>query len=960
MLSSVACTEQDLVQRMLHTLMSDCRCICCRIKRLHVYAQSGEVVYDDVMAKEMGDNNRNYAPRTETVQNTMKDPREGGPAPNQPNYEGTKFASQAQTVLYADEARDAIYDVSTSIPKAIDMTEHMDIVNFLSRPLKLSTITWNTATSVGSDLLSGIQVYETYLSNAIIANKIANFAFLRATMKIKIVINSTPFNYGAARLVWQPGARAGSTNPLRVPLAASSTNLMSLSQLPGVWIYPQNNQGVTMTLPYTNPYTWIDMRGATHNWWRARDMGQLNLIVYNALASANGTTPSVSVTVYGWLENVELSAPSNTLFNQSGDILIKQSRNRIAPSSSDAQPPPRPRVNTPAASAAPAPPARRVAWSDQIESASSKIETLNDVPILGDYAKIVSNVGKGVSKVAKALGFSDPTSIEDVHPLKVQNAPVFASPDISYPYQPLAVDYKNETSIDPAICGLKTEDELSIRAFTSKESYLTTFTFDQTTAAETVLSTFNVTPDLKVFDPIPGTGYNGRFLHTPLSLVSSFFDYWRGSIKLRFVVVASPFHKARLKIQHEPAPNNVNYYAGTGFEQTLQTAILDVGVDQDYTMTIPYQNFAAWLRCRDIMTRSQDFVVSSSAPAGNSAYNASRNNGQVYVRLLNTLSSPAAASTVSVNVFVSAGDDFEVASPSEMPRSIDNLYPSLWVLQSADYVTLANKQSTVVGESKTEELAIPPSIRAPTHLYHEYMGERVGNLRQLLRRKVKYLTIATPVASAGGPTYISIGINGEPLMTGVNPNGQLLVRNLAGTANIPFNPARLSPLTILRSCFLGWRGSVNWLITDDARTLGSLVAHKEFAVGTTNVRPLNTFSQITLPTSSSNVQIALAAGSIPYRTAALTSGGAFEPRETGAPLALTIPFYARAKMLPCDDTIISAATTGERPSRITITGYLQPSTYAQISTYVSAGIDYNLFYFQYVPIIYEVLYADPA
>lgn len=901
----------------------------------------------EVRTQELGSNNFNAGvQRTETPQQALAPPRENGSGGATPNYIGNKFASQAQTVLYTDEARDAIYDVSSKIPKAIDSVIAMDVAHFLSRPRKITSVTWNGATALGTDLLSALAPYDNFLSGSRISPKVDNFAFIRGTMKVKIVINSTPFNYGALRLVWQPNARAGTGITMRVPLTANSANFVPLSQLPGAWLYPQNNQGITMTLPYTNPYTWIDIRGSTFNYWRPRDMGLLNLVVYNQLQSANGATPSVTIAIYSWMENVELSAPSTTIYNQSGDRVLKRQPNfgkRFVP-----------RAN----SVAPAP--REYTVSDQIQSASEAISTMEDVPIFGDFAKVASQIGKGVAKVGKALGFSDPTSISDVPPIKMQNAPVFASPDISYPYQPLAIDYKNEVTIDPAICGIKTEDELHIRDFASKESYLTTITIDQTTTAEQVLATFNVTPNLRVYDNVAGTGYSARHIHTPLSLSASLFDYWRGSIKLRFVVVASPYHKARIKLQHEPAPNNVNYYASTGFEETLQTAILDVGVDQDYTMTIPYENYAAWLRCGDIDDASSLFGVQSTTLTGNNAYSPSYSNGQVYLRLLTTLSGPTATSTVYINVFVSGGDDFELASPAELSTYTVGNARSLWVRQSSDKLTIVNKESTMVGEYKTEEASIPSSISVPDMLYHTYMGEKVENFRQLLRRKVKYATLTMPTAPAGMPSLVQFAIPSVPLFPGYNPNGYHLARNIAASANIPFSFGNITPFALLKACFLGWRGSMNWLITDDFRTINGLVANKYWSLLTPT--PLATFSQITAPTAAGRIASSIATNTFETYTAPpiLTSGGAYEPRETGAPLAITLPYYALAKMLPGDDSVVARDGVARRPTDILVSGTVNAGLPSQISAYSSIGIDFNVFYFQYVPILYNVDVVNPV
>nr|QKK82957.1 hypothetical protein [Pittosporum tobira picorna-like virus] len=139
---------------------------------------------------------------------------------------------------------------------------------------------------------------------------------------------------------------------------------------------------------------------------------------------------------------------------------------------------------------------------------------------------------------------------------------------------------------------------------------------------------------------------------TPLALVSSCFAYWRGSIDLRFDIIASQFHTGAICVSYVPAFNEI---AGQDPKITLNQArgcmhaVFSLQEKDRFIFRIPYVADAPfWPRRHSGNAVSED----ASAP------------GRVFIHIINPLiPMEAVAEKVYINVYMAAGPDFEVAVP---------------------------------------------------------------------------------------------------------------------------------------------------------------------------------------------------------------------------------------------------------------------------------------------------------
>lgn len=408
---------------------------------------------------------------------------------------------------------------------------------------------------------------------------------------------------------------------------------------------------------------------------------------------------------------------------------------------------------------------------------------LSQVPIIGPFAR-ATEIGAGaISRVAKFFGFTNVPVISDVQPFKDLPFGGFASSELSAPTPKLALDPKNELTLDSRTVGLDGVDELSLKAFVGRESYLGSFDWDQTNAPGETLFTCFVQPST-LFRRRGSTIWP-----TPLSHVCQLYSHWSGSIVFRFKIAASKYHRGRIKIQFEPQflspsddpPNDV----------TNITRIYDIAADDDIEVIIPWMQNQAYqpnsIPSATPEDSEQSFTAGVMAPVPSSI---THPNGFFTISVANELTSSSANSPVSIAAFVKAGDDFELLGP----RTPTSNYT--WLIQSAECATnpLIGTVEDMMGDTEVDI--------GDTNLV--YGGETAVSLRQLLHRHCFVNSVSRDMDSDGA----LVGrIPGWPL----SPSYTSSTKNVNSDFNANlYNYAANTFVSWLSPCFAGRRGSIYW------------------------------------------------------------------------------------------------------------------------------------------------------
>lgn len=649
------------------------------------------------------------------------------------------------------------------------MMDAVSLAKFLSRPVKIQTYTWAESDAVGNAV--SFAPWHLFFNDTRIKYKLNNWAFIKCNLKLKIMLNASPFYYGAAMLSWRPLTTfKGDT----IIDDGASLKFIPLSQRPKVMIYPQSNEGAEMTLPFVWPAQFLRCSLASD----FTEMGSLTLSLITQLQSATGVTGAgITIQVYAWAEDVVLGGPTIGLSMQDDEYATGP-------------------ISRPASAIA------------------ALTGRLGDIPIIGKFATATSIGAGAVSSIAKLFGYTDVPQIDNHSPVVPKPYPAMASADIGHPIEKLTIDSKNELTVDKSSIGIEQIDELVVSNMVQRESFLTSFSWTTAGAADALLWNTAIAPQA-FYDCASAT--NWVQYQTPLSWMGTMFQYWRGDIILRFRVVCSQYHKGRLRISFDP-----DGYSGTNItndaasSSVVMTEIVDICKDTDVEMRIPYQQFCAW--CKTRAASSNTFAAKMHGTSALFAHTRGSTNGTVTVRIMNQLSAPVASSTIQVLVFVRGAENLEYAAPS---------------LDGADRMTsltLQDAETPVNKGEPSQEIVVSGKILTPVdHLYLTYMGEQIRSLRSVLRRKTLALSAVPAQAGTEALAYTIQSLYRLPPTFGYDTNGLDTAKGVVTTGTTyNFNWAQNTFIQYVSQAFLGYRGAVNWnILAAGTRALPSVRSYRD-------------------------------------------------------------------------------------------------------------------------------------
>jgi len=635
-------------------------------------------------------------------------------------------------------------DVTTSYDQTRTEQDTYDVSlqNFFSRPIKIFETGWG----VGTSLYASIDPWSLYFNNVRVVNRISNYKLLRCKLHIKIVLNGNGFFYGRALAAYMP---LFNRNFLNTNRAVMPVDLIQISQLPHVFLNPTQSAGGELVLPFFYYYNNLNIPSA--NWV---NMGQLFLRSITNLKHANAATDTVTVSVFAWAEDVELSGLTSiepfTLAPQSGEIDEAKDGKLSKPASALAK----------------------------------SMGMLTGIPTLGPYAMATQKALSTVAAVSKCFGYARPGVITEPHFSVVKPCANICSTDTPDLSAKLAVDSKQELTIDPKISGLQeSTDSLAIKSIAQRESYLTKFVWSTSAPGESVLWNTTVSPVLWAENVV---GAITEFHLPPMAVAALPFKYWTGSIRFRFQVVASAFHKGRIKIAFDP-----DYFLSNEYNVNY-IHIFDIAECSDFTVSIANMQDRTLLKHAlpgtDLVTNQYSTTLFTSPAIGN---------GRLAVFVVNELTTPNSTvnNDVEVNVFVSAGDDFEVFVP-------DNYFQRFVFKPQSG--SMADKIDAEEMDRPTQSsdiiIGVKPTYNLNANLV--YTGESIVSFRELLHRYSIHHT------HGGAYGNLQVGFVVTPMFPFYRGNVPNAIHStLAANA---YNYCNTMLIHWVVSCFSGWRGSIRW------------------------------------------------------------------------------------------------------------------------------------------------------
>lgn len=534
---------------------------------------------------------------------------------------------------------------SDSACYSMDSQTALPMSGFLERPVLIDSYTWTEGTTFNST----VNPWHAYFNNAIIKRKLDNYFLVRCKLHLKVVVNASPFYYGAVLFSYTP------TPANVVENFVPAFEAIQLSQRPCMWIYPQNNQGGELECPFFYQENWLDATSAAD----LNAMGTLRGISTGVLRNANSVAgSSVDIQLYAWATEVEVSGSTQSLSVQSTEDEYDQTG-----------------------------PVSKVASA--VARYANKLES---VPIIGPFAKATSMIGGTIANVASIFGYTRVPNIDTVGFYRPNPLPHFAATDVGEPIEKLTLDARNDLTIDVRPLGLSAGDELAMANLLTKEAYLTSFEWTSARVYDDDLFNLSVSPSLV---RVTAGVSQDLVAFTPMAYVAKMFEYWRGDIIIRFKFICSQYHKGRVSVHWDP--RQANY--GTSIASLTSsnaTQVIDLATDTDVEFRIPYTQATSYLATEDYDADINGYSFTGSSGVPFFA------NGNILMKVLNAQTSPVASADIRVNVFVRGADNLEFAGP----RNFNGFVYSPYTVQSSEYTLEESKSLVMGGQSSVTDTSI--------------------------------------------------------------------------------------------------------------------------------------------------------------------------------------------------------------------------------------------------------------
>lgn len=821
----------------------------------------------------------------------------------------------SQTVTFRDGEEQWV----ASIPRGHDVTRDVGITDdttlakFFERPVFTNTYLWTPGAAIFGQTFNPWSVF---FNGSRVINRIANFNLLQAKLNVKFMINGNSFYYGRLMAdyhvlpTFDQMTEANALEPL---------NIQAASQRLHVFLDPTTSLGGTLKLPFIWFQDTLNIPDAD---WAS--LGQVYLREINGLKHANADTNPIEIIVSIWAEDVKISVP--TVVNPS--TLIAQDEYGDSTVSGMAA---------------------------TVADAAGK---LSMIPVIGPYAKATSTIASAMGGLAKYFGFSRPLQIENSSSVRPDLISSLALTDKGDACAKLTLDSKQELTVDPRIFGIETKDELVLSHIAQVPSYLTTFTWPIAGVTNNLLWNTYITPKSV---RISGTKY-----YIPACTFAALpFKYWRGTMRYRFQIVASAFHKGRLRFVYDPG-----FISGLESNVSI-TRIVDLANERDFTIDVSWGNENHYLQHDPI---DQNNFNTVAIPLAQREFT----NGVLGVYVLNGLTAPSSLvnNDISINVYVSMCDDAEFAAPDESsineitfapltggPASLMSLNEEEFsAVQPADQVRRAEPEyfvdesqleaqdevsdvepdsNTPMNMDSTEQLL--KCLPAADHTTDVYFGERVTSFRQVLKR-YNYLTsyfYATPTTESWNVIQKNF-----PMYRGENSGA---ITNKVGP--VPYNFCKTTLLNYVTPAYTGMRGSLRskYLLFSDL----PMPNNHAIISRTNSPQAVGNFS-FSNPVSSAS---AFAAGQVSNNVTGLQGAHAVQTQQNPT-IEVEFPYYCNRRFDAARSLTLNNVNSPNATHRLITT--FSKTTAGGAARFVSVGEDFQLFLFQGMPPFYKRASATPV
>lgn len=397
-------------------------------------------------------------------------------------------------------------DPETSVLSA-RTSETTELGEFLRRPIVLLEQPISPDTSV----FTGGNIWRSYLSNPIIAEKLNHYRYIRGTAVLNIYYNVSPKFYGKFMLVigWpSPGASANLGNMMYFGADYDDNVLASQSLCTYV---SSDVDKAELRVPFVSRCEYIDMLNTTHG-----------------TADITGGWYHGETGYYYVRSMVPLRYAGDPPVGETGDIVVTMHLDDVE---------------------------LRGTTSQVVAVPASKTHPVHNIKDIADkivmFGSVAMNVAESIGTLAAILGFSRENVGHEPSAFRNRNVGNTALCDVPTISAKLSVhkDQSLYVGYDPlGIVGVG--DPESLVNIASHNSLICSFNWQQSDDPGTPIFSIRVTPMQAITSEV-----NGATLMTSMCYAAFPFNYWSGSLEFSFEVISSFLHRGRLLFVYDTYSN---------------------------------------------------------------------------------------------------------------------------------------------------------------------------------------------------------------------------------------------------------------------------------------------------------------------------------------------------------------------------------------------------------------------
>lgn len=508
----------------------------------------------------------------------------------------TTTFTEDEPALNSDGTTELYKDFYSSLNEDV----HGTVQKYLAKPHRVGTYTWSSLAVPNANIIAFNDSWSIVSLVPAWLEKLRGFQGLKATLCLRVSVNTGPYSAGRLRLCYYPG---GDANQRKVTIHTSNT--IPVSQLPGVDLDAFKPEA-QLRIPYKTVLQYYNLTENSISW------GSVFLKVIAPFRTGPDNAQSVDVALWAWLEDV-------SLYGQTHPGIVTQGIDNI-PQTQGID-------SKPVAAETESRPVSKV-----FSGLNQTFRGLTAIPLLKSIMGVPIWVTNALAQTAFTLGYSKPNTAMTFYRNAIGSLQNMANCDGERAGNSLALssDAKLMPIDDLSYTG---HDETSFNFIKTRKSLWRTF--------QMVTSPTQPTGFL-LYEDFVGPGTYDLTLSatenypTPMNYLAAWHAKWRGAITYEFVFCKTKFHRGTVAITFQPGPSvTATLDNGT----YMYREIFDLEQSNILRFTVPFIN-------------GYEFLPTTV------------NSGRLSVLLVNPLQAPETVSqTIDVLVYVEGHDSLQFSQP---------------------------------------------------------------------------------------------------------------------------------------------------------------------------------------------------------------------------------------------------------------------------------------------------------